>query len=363
VSVKKPTITDVAARAGVSIATVSRVINRTGAVEKTLRGQVETAAKELSYLPNRYAQAMKRGNSFRGKDKRIVGVILPIVSNTFFSHALEQISGSADKKGIQIVLFSCHGDTEKELSCIESAFMMGIDGLMYCPSTEKAAEKIYDYFPADFPIVIFYRRNIIKGIPHIFHDNEQGGYIATKYLLHQGRREIAFFGSIWINMGETKLDFIDMLNYEKRGAYSALDRFSGYVRALKEYNIDVREELVLPMTGFGFESGKKGAKDFLSRICSFDAVLCANDEVAAGVISVLREQNYSVPDSISIIGFDDLSFATAISPMLTTVRQDPNAIGEGALEMISALMDGEKIGDRCIKMSIVIRDSTPVKNA
>jgi DNA-binding LacI/PurR family transcriptional regulator len=274
---------------------------------------------------------------------------------------LEQISKSANEKGIQIVLFSCHGDTGKEISCIESAFEMGIDGLLYCPSTDKDAEKLFDYFPRDFPIVIFYRRDIIKGIPHIFYDNEQGGYLATKYLLHQGRRGIAFFGSFWFSISEKEMNLFDMLNHKKRGAHTALDRLSGYVRALKEYGVTLREELLLPMTGFGFEAGKKSAKDFLSRICNFDAVLCSNDEVAAGVISVLQEQNYSVPDSVSVIGFDDLSFATAIRPMLTTVRQDPNILGEGAMEMINTLMKGEKLSDHCIEMSLVIRDSTAVK--
>lgn len=350
-----------AERAGVSIATVSRVINRTGTVEETLRSRVETAAKELSYLPNRYAQAMRRGGSSRGRDKKTVGVIIPMVANSFFSHVLEQISISADEKGIQIILLSCHGDVEKEIGCIESAFMMGIDGLLYCPSAEKAAGKIFDYFPRDFPIVIFYRQDIVEGIPHIFYNNEQGGYLATKYLLHQGRREIVFFGSFWFRMDEKELNLLEMLNHEKRGAYTALDRLSGYVQALNEHGVKVKEELVLPVTGFGFEAGKKGVKDFLSRICHFDAVLCANDEVAAGVVSVLQEQNYSVPEMVSVIGFDDLSFATAIRPTLTTVRQDPNTLGKGALEMLNALMNGEKPGDYCIEMSLVIRDSTTVK--
>jgi DNA-binding LacI/PurR family transcriptional regulator len=115
--------------------------------------------------------------------------------------------------------------------------------------------------------------------------------------------------------------------------------------------------------GFGFEAGEKSAKDFLSRICDFDAVFCSNDQVASGVITALQEQQYSIPDQISVIGYDDLSYAVATRPMLTTIRQDPAALGEGAVEMIAELMNGTKTGNRCIEAVLVIRDSTAVKKS
>jgi DNA-binding LacI/PurR family transcriptional regulator len=358
VSVKKPTIADVARKAHVSIATVSRVMNKTGAVEEALRAQVEAAAKELAYLPNRYAQVMRRNGNFRGGRAKTIAVIIPAVANTFLSHLLEHILKTADDNGILVIVLSCHGDSEREVSCIETAFSMGVDGLLYCPSTETAAEKLFDFFPRDFPVVVFYRRGVVDGVPHIFHDNEQGGYIAAKYLLHQGRRNIAVFGSFWHSVG---VNLFDMLHYEKRGVYSSIDRLAGHIRALGEYGIDMREELLFSLTGFGFDAGKECAREFLSRICDFDAIICANDEVAAGVITALQEQHYSIPEAVSVIGYDDLSFATAARPMLTTVRQDPAVLGKGAMEMICARMRGEKTADRSVEMSLVIRDSTAVK--
>jgi DNA-binding LacI/PurR family transcriptional regulator len=232
---------------------------------------------------------------------------------------------------------------------------------LYCPSAETGADKLFDFFPRDFPIVVFYRRSIVSGVPHIFHDNEQGGYLAAKCLLHLGRKNIAFFGSFWHNFDGISINKILPLRHERRGIYSALDRFAGYVRALTEYGVEVREELLFSVAGFGFEAGKKSAKEFLSRMCDFDAVFCSNDEVAAGVIAALQEQQYSIPEAVSVIGYDDLSYATATRPMLTTIRQDPAALGKGAVEMICALMDGKKVDDRCVEASLVIRDSTAVK--
>jgi DNA-binding LacI/PurR family transcriptional regulator len=354
---KKPTSADVAQTAGVSIATVSRVINGNSVVDETLRQKVEAACRELSYMPNRHAQ------NIRGKNGRVIGVILPTIADSFFSHVLEKITQTADAGGLRVIVFSCHGDPVTEEGCIEAAFTAGIDGLLYCPSAEAGPARLFDFFPADFPIVIFYRREIIPGVPHIFHDNEQGGYLAAKYLLHQNRRSIAFFGSFWHSLGDGRESLIDMMRTKKRGFYSALDRLSGYIRALDEYGLTPREELLLPVAGFGFEAGRKGAKDFLSRICDFDAVFCSNDEVAAGVIEVLQEQNYAVPEAVSVIGYDDLSFATATRPMLTTIRQDPAILGEGAVEMILERMDEKPVSDRCIEASLIVRDSTAVKKA
>jgi LacI family transcriptional regulator len=357
-SAQKPTIADVAAQAGVSIATVSRVMNRSGGVETALRLRVEAAARALSYLPNRYARGMRRSGP--GGDEKLVGVILPSAADTFFAHALEEILRAAGEKGIRIILLSCQGDADREPACIESAAAAGIDGLLYCPCAGAGARRLFDFFPPGFPVVIFFRRAMVEGLPHIYYDNEQGGYLAAKYLLRQRRRRVAFLGSFWRHAGAAA-DLFGMLKDEKRGAYSALDRLAGYIRALEEYGVELREELLFPLTGFGFEAGRKGIRDFLARMCDFDAVMCANDEVAAGVIAGLREQQYAIPEAVSVIGYDDLSYATATRPALTTVRQDPRILGEGAVEMIHALMGGKTVEDHLIPMSLVIRESTAVK--
>ncbi|MDR0390013.1 MAG: substrate-binding domain-containing protein, partial [Spirochaetaceae bacterium] len=118
----------------------------------------------------------------------------------------------------------------------------------------------------------------------------------------------------------------------------------------------------LPISGFNFEAGYRGAKEFLSRICNFDAIFCGNDEVAAGVMQSLQEQKYAVPETISVIGYDDSAFASAARPMLTTIRQDPAPMGLGAVDMILRRMEGNSIDDRKIETSLVVRDSTAVKN-
>jgi DNA-binding LacI/PurR family transcriptional regulator len=354
---KKTTITGVAQRAGVSISTVSRVLNGNRMVDRELRERVESAVRELSYVPNRFARGIRK------KNEPLVGVIIPTAADVFFSRLLESIAGAAEQSRLRIMLFSCHGNPANELPCLELAARSGLDGLLYCPSAALQSERVFGIFPGDFPLVVIYRRAVVPGVPHIYHDNIQGGYLAAKYLLHQGRRNIAFFASFWHIPREGRgLDaFLAMLQSETRGFYSALDRLDGYIRAMGEYGLELKEELFFPVSGFSFEAGYRGTKNFLSRICNFDAVFCGNDEVAAGVMQSLQEQNYAVPGTVSVIGYDDSAFASAVRPMLTTIRQDPAPMGRGAVAMILERMEGRPVSDQRVEASLVVRDSTAVK--
>lgn len=351
---KNVTITDVAKAAGVSITTVSRVINDNPKVEKGLADRVRKAIEELRYTPNIHARSIK---GLRGKT---IGIVTPSTYDNFFSRVLEGVLSGADDSDLKVLVFSCHGDASLEVDCLKSAASSGISGLLYCPSSQNSAQQLFDIFPTDFPVVIVYRRDMVRGVPHIYHDNIKGGYLAGKYLLRQGRRDIAFFAGFWQAPADTAEGLMAYLTDPKRGVYSAMDRLAGFIQALEESGIPFDKSL-LYTTGYDFESGYTRAKEFLSTMRDFDAVICGNDSVAAGVLQALREQNISVPEQVSIIGYDDSVFATIARPQLTSVRQEPYQLGYGSVEMITEIIDGKKVDDKVVDVQLIVRNSTSMK--
>ncbi|MDN5351604.1 MAG: LacI family transcriptional regulator [Clostridiales bacterium] len=348
---KRPTVSDVAKAAGVSISTVSRVMNGNDKVDEVLAERVRKAAETLRYFPNPYARGI------RTKDKTTIGMILPNAGDAFFSKMLEAVLDKASALNYHVMVFSGHGDTNRERECIAAAASAGLDGLLYTPSTDTCIEEVRRIFPQDFPSIIVYRRGLGNNTPQIYHDNEQGGYLATKYLLRLGRKKIAFFASFWEAPTSDASMLLKMLDSPRRGIFSSIERLAGYVSALKEEGIPVDPGRII-FSGFTFDSGYASAERFLSTLKPMDAALCGNDAVAAGVLQKLREQNMSVPGMVSLIGYDDSVFATVARPMLTSVRQDPAQIGREAVEMLDARMRGEAVEDRIIPAELIIRQST-----
>jgi LacI family transcriptional regulator len=349
---KRPTMTEIAQKAGVSLATVSRVLNGNLMVDESLKQKVLEAAKELSWTPIRSSNAVL-----------VIGVVIPNISDAFFSRILDSIASEAERKNVRIMVFSCHQDPSVELRCLKNAASSHIDGLLYCPSTEHNSAELGSIFPENFPIVILYGRNVVPGLPHIYSDNIQGGYLAAKYLLSLGRRRIAFFASFWRSSQEfnTVNSIIELLGSTSQGIYSCLDRLEGYIKALDDAGVTVDENLLLQVPGFDFIAGEQAARKFLSRVCEFDAIICGNDQVAAGVISVLQNQGYTIPEMVSIIGYDDSAFALAARPQLTSIRQTPVLIGECAMEMILDRIEDKDVKDQKVVAELIVRYSTIIK--
>ncbi len=348
------TIKDVARRAGVSVSTVSRVINGEKTVAKDLREKVEKAVSELNYIPNINARNIRVHNN------SIIGVIIPDVGDDFFSKIIEGMTKKADSLGLNIFVFSCHGEIGHEWNCLKKASRAGISGLIYCPQGEIDARKVYDLFPQDMPLLILYRRDILENVPHIYHDNIKGGYIATKYLLLQGRKNIAFVAAAWGNPFRDSKELIKASKSPNAGIYSAVDRLKGYVKALSEFGVELDEKLIV-LSDFGYESGYKVGKTLMSSLIDFDAVIAANDVLATGMIQALSEQKIKIPDKVSIIGFDDSTHAVISRPTLSSVKQRPKHIGEKAVEMMKSLLAGKKVENYVIDVELIVRDSTSQK--
>ena len=348
------TIVQVAEHAGVSIATVSRVINGNEKVKPEIAARVQEAIKTLNYVPSVSARNMK------GKRNLHIGFIVPRLDDDFFSKMLNSVTKSAAEHDAIVTVFSSNGDAGQERKSLRSAVIAGVSALLFCPASYISPEEFYEIVPRDFPVIIVYRRDIIPDVPHIYHDNVHGAEDATKYLLRLGRRKIAFFAGFWGHQ-YTAEETLELYKDEvKRGAYSTLDRLHGYIHVLNEAGIPLDPGLIVPC-GLNHASGYEQAKKFLASLRDFDSIICGKDEVAAGILLALNEQKISVPEEVSIVSFDDSAYAIMTRPMLTTVKQSPDMLGVQAVEMCIEMLQGRPVHDRVIEMELKIRNSTSGK--
>ena len=302
-------IEDVAKKAGVSISTVSRVFNGKVKVSDKLKESVLTVARDLEYNPSQAARslALKKSN--------LIGIIVPDVSNSFYSKMLSAIEDEASLHGYRIILCCIQENIEKEIKYVRLLKQMYVDGiiLMHEKINEKSKEVLNN---CDFPIVqasIF-----IEGLNNSVSLNVNdynASYEAVKYLIDKGHRKIAMITG----------DMVDRTSGQLR--------YDGYLAALSDNSIDVNLNFV-KQGNYTYDIGYECMKELLSRKIIPSAVFAACDEMAIGAQSAAMDLGYLVPEDISIVGFDNIELSKMIRPSLTTVGQSANLIGRLAIKSI-----------------------------
>jgi LacI family transcriptional regulator len=265
------------------------------------------------------------------------------------------------EKGYSLSVYQSNGNIEKEIKCIDTARRTSPSGILYCPISIESVEYFEKTRNRELPVVIVSRRGLIDGVPHVYYDDRAGCYTAAKYLLQQGRRRIAFFAGFWEAPGHDAECLLELLQSDHHGVYSSIDRLQGYVDALNEFGLEVQKNL-LYITAYNYASGYESMNTFLASLTEFDAVICSNDRLAAGILQSLREQNISVPDQVSLVGFDDGVICNITRPTLTSVRQPSYRIGQKAAETLIGLLGGAPAEDIRLDMELIVRNSTAVKN-
>jgi len=297
------TIYEVSKLAGVSLATVSRVMNNSGKVTSKTQQKVMAAMKELDYRPNAMAQSLasNRSNS--------VGVLVPMFYGPFYGEMLSGLEEELRAEGKHAVITAGHSDAMDEKSGIEFLLSRSCDALII------HADEISDYYLLELskgtvPIILVNRLIPEMAENCIVLNNEQGGYLATKAVLDLGHRELAYIsGPHW------KAD--------------ANARLAGHKRALAEYGLALDERLMVE-GNYEESGGIRGMQQLLQLGLPFSVVICANDETAAGASGVLREQGLAIPEDVSVMGFDNVFFARYFRPKLATVNQPANEMGRMA---------------------------------
>ncbi len=309
------TIYEVSKLAGVSLATVSRVMNNSGKVTLKTRQKVLSAIKELGYRPNSMAQSLasKRSNS--------VGILIPELHGPFFGVMLSNIEAELRKAGKRSIITAGHSDEAKEKDCIEFLLGSSCDALIlhvYSVSNEYLIE----LNEGDVPIVLLNRHVPELASQCISLDNEHGGYIATRSLLELGHKKLAYIsGPRW------KVD--------------SFKRFSGHKRALQEYGLEFDERLVFE-GDFEAASGREGLQYLLQSGQEFTGLICANDEMAAGAMESAHQQGLRIPDDLSVIGFDNVFFTRFLNPQLSSVGCRIDEMGQMAARTILKRVYGEE---------------------
>jgi len=327
-----PTIYQVAERAGVSLSTVSRVLNGKASVNKVLKERVEKAVKELNYRPNSVARSLANNRTDS------VGVLVPELNAPFFGdlmQAVESTLRAADKHVIISVGRNC---LETEKDAVEFLISRNCDALIM-HAEALSDEYLLELNQSKLPVALVNRQ--VKGLPEACTslDNEKGGYLATRHLLELGHKDIAY-----ISGPTDKCD--------------ASLRLEGHKRALSEAGLPTNPQLIFN-GDYSEEDGKIGLLELMARDVPFTALVCANDWMASGAISCARDLGMSLPHDLSVVGFDDVVFAHHVFPRLTTVSNPIAEMAEMSAKYILNKVYGQANNVQLyFEPSLVVREST-----
>ncbi|WP_338453932.1 HTH-type transcriptional regulator GalR [Aeromonas veronii] len=307
------TIKDVALLSGVSVATVSRVINHSPKASQASREAVFKAMNELNYHPNANARALAHQNN------ETLGLIVADVSDPFFGTMVKAVEQVAQSTGNFLLIGNGYHDAAKEKHVIEQLIGHSCSGLVVHAKMLPDEELIQmmSYVPG---MVLINR--IVPGFESrcVALDDRYGSWLATRHLIQEGHKKIGFLCS----------------NHQ---ISDSQDRLQGYLDALQEHNIPVDERLI--SRGSPDELGGEAAMtELLSRGQQTTAVVCYNDSMAAGALSVLSDNGIDVPQDLSLVGFDDVLISRYLRPRLTTVRYPIIAMATQAAELAIALAKG-----------------------
>ena len=305
----KTTIKQIAKEAGVSIATVSIILNKKDKkISEATRQRVLEIVKKYNYIPNAMA------GSLVTKRTGIIGLILPDITNPFFPEIARGAEDKASEEGFNLIFCNTDDKLEAEEKYIESLTGRMVDGIIiaHSASAEKTSEILER---SQIPIVLVDRdldsKNIIG---KVLVDNEEGAYQGVKYLILKGYRKIAFLS------GSASLQLTK-------------DRLRGYERALHESQISIEDSLI-KYGQYRSVWGREGTKKLIQEHIDFDAIFCGNDLIAIGAMKELKVSGYRIPEEIGVMGFDDIYISELVEPELTTVRQPNYQMGQKAAELL-----------------------------
>jgi LacI family transcriptional regulator, galactose operon repressor len=330
----RTTIKDVANRAGVSITTVSHVINKTRFVSEERVWRVQAAMEELNYQPNTLARSLRMGET------KTIGLIVPDNSNPFFAEISRVIEDIGFKKGYGVFLCNSDGILEKEAAYIRMLIAKQVDGVVFI-AAENTQENLMDLTRRNFPVVVVDRDMPDPMFDVVLVNNEQGGCDAVNYLLSLGHTRIACI------TGPSQLT-------------PAASRVEGYRHGLLSARIPIAEELIVP-GDFRSSGGEKAMEQLLQLDQPPSAVFACNDLMAIGALRAMRNHNLRVPQDISVIGFDDISISVEVTPALTTVAQPIEGLATCAAELLIKRIQNDHEDEPAQRVildtQLVVRDS------
>ena len=324
------TIRDVAAHAGVSIATVSRVLNNSARVREDKRRRVEEAVKALGFIPNQAARSLVQ------KKTRGVGVLLPSLGGEFFSEFLYGVD-EATRAADHFVLISSIYSNLEDFEVVIRGMQQRVDGLIIMPAGIDV-HVLKQFLPSDTPVILINGAGDNSMYSTINFDNHDGAFQATDHLIRNGHRRIAILKG-------------------REGAYDSEERLRGYRDALRKHGITPHRNLEL-----SGDYSRQGGYDAVKKLTALHrrptAVFCANDQSAIGLVAGLQNAGFSVPDDFSVVGFDDIPAATFSSPPLTTIHVGIRNVGRTAIQKLLEQEEDGEVQHLVLPVACIERGST-----
>jgi len=309
------TMRQIAERAGVSIGTVSHVINETATVRPKLRERVIEAIRSMGYQPSALAQGLRKNRT------NMLGMVIPDITNPFFPGVVRGVEDVAYKRSFRVILCNADNDSAKEASYVRELRSYHIAGLLIIPAAgADIAGHLRAYASASVPVVCIDRvPDGWKG-DAVLVANAEGAYQATRHLIEMGHKRLAVIAG-------------------PLGLTNAAERLKGFTRALNEARIEIEPEFVQEAR-FDTTSGYKAALRLLRMLPRPTAIFACNDLMAFGVLQAARELGLRCPEDLSIVGFDSLEFTRFTDPSLTSVYQPGYQLGATAGRLLLQRVDG-----------------------
>ncbi|HDC92269.1 LacI family transcriptional regulator [Candidatus Acetothermia bacterium] len=328
------TIKDVARLAGVSVATVSHVINGTRPVSPETAAKVWKAIKELDYHPNAVAR------SLRTRVTHVIGVVVSDITNPFFATLVRGAEDAAIEAGYSLIVCNSDEDLGKEDLYVNMLRRRRMDGLLIAPVRDGASPAVRELSQSGMPFVFVDRK--AKGIEAdaVLSDNFRGAYLATNHLIERGHERIGVVLGI-------------------PGATTTEERYAGYRAALEEAGIEEDRELVV-FGEYRASGGYRCTRELLARRRPPTAIFSTNNLMTLGVLKALFAAGIRIPRGMAVIGFDDLEWAEMAQPPLTVVTQRPYEIGNRAVKLLLERLGGRRDEPREIRVPVdlIVRGST-----
>ncbi|CAI9410797.1 LacI family DNA-binding transcriptional regulator [Aestuariimicrobium sp. T2.26MG-19.2B] len=337
------TMQDVARHAGVSVMTVSNVINGHPHVRESTRQKVLAAIAELDYHVNTAARNLRQGRT------GVICLAVPDIDRPYFGLLATLLIERASARGYELVVEQTSARRDRELDSITRSRLRSYDGVML--SSVQLHDDDATLLRGDFPLVVFGERPFSIPIDHVAMANERGTDLATQHLIDQGCTRIAIIG------GQVGTGEIDVSTLRAQGYLTAMERAGLTVNPLWVHHADYSFEGSLESTSRLLdELGSEGGRP------PVDGLVCATDLIAVSAIRVLRDRGFSVPEDVLVVGFDDVPLAQFLTPSLSAVRPDHEGMVDAALDMLIERIEGRRdpddyrtfIGD----VTLVQREST-----
>lgn len=328
---KAKNIKEIAKLAGVSTATVSRVINQNGRFSRETEARVRRVIAQNDYVPNMTAKGLRTNHT------RVVGIMVPDITNPHFSSIVLKLEMNLFRKGFSCLICNTNENERLEKEHVKSLTAQNVSGIVMISSTRHYAEL------STLPVVYVDRpaRSGSNSSVMIESDNVEGGYLATRELLNAGCRRVAILTCISNDTNQAA-------------------RYEGFCRAVAEREKDGAAAIRINLSEVSTAAAHEATLALLKDGTAFDGIMCTTDTVAAGVVIALREHGLLIPDDVMVTGFDDCLLASVCGPGLTSVRQDVDKMARLAVDLLLKMIHGDTPGRLYYRLpvSVTVRNST-----